>query len=83
MRQKMPMISTREFLTLTTVLDTELDGKPAVYIFQRSVDHPKAPVVKGAIRAQMSMCGLVSKESDSSIRLTLIQHVNMGGWFPD
>jgi len=53
--------------------ETEIDGKPAAYLVQNSVNLPGYEPTQDAIRATMGMCALVQQHNETDLRLTIVQ----------
>jgi hypothetical protein len=61
---------------------TEIDGKPAFYVLQKTLNIPGLEPEKGIIRMQQLSAFLFTKEGND-LRCVFVQDVKMGGWFPD
>lgn len=77
------MLSKRDFCIMTCCRETEIDGKPATYFIQNSVNMKGYEPSKDAIRASMAMCALVQPHNGTDLKLSMVQWFEMGGWFPD
>jgi len=75
-------MSTRDNLLFQVLEQTEVDGKPAFYVLQKTVNIPGQEPKEGTIRMQQLTAFLFTKEGQD-LRLEGVQDVKMGGWFPD
>jgi len=81
MRIKLPIISSREFITYFTFENRIIDGKDTMITAMISVDYPGKTVYPGAIRGEFMRVAMITQEEDG-IRIKQIMHFDIKGWFP-
>ena len=77
-KSKMPMMTMRENLISMEKMDID-DGR--VLFLIRSVEHPKYPITKEAIRMQFYKASC-SKQVGDDLHVLEFSNFNMGGYFP-
>jgi len=77
------MLSKRDFVIMATCRDTVIDGAPATYFIQNSVNMKGYEPNNECVRANLSMCAIVKQHNVNDIKLEIVQYIEMGGWFPD
>lgn len=80
--QKVPMLTRRDFCIMACCRETEIDGRPATYYIQNSVNMKGYEPNSDAIRANISMCALIQPHNETDLKLSIVQYLDMGGWFP-
>lgn len=83
MKQKLPMLSARDFCILGICRDTVVEGKPATLLVQYSINMKGYETPKDAVRASTAQAAVVSQHNETDLRISVVQWVEMGGWFPD
>lgn len=83
MKQKIPMLTSRDFCMMGICRDTVVDGNPATMIVQQSINMKGYETPANCIRASTAQAVTVSQHNGTDIRISAVQWIEMGGWFPD